>query len=92
MSTQRDLIARATEALSRVPVEDENHTVAAAAISRSGEIFVGLNVDHFSGGPCAELGFGRCGSWRCAGQGYHYHGGCREETRKGGGRGDRDPV
>ncbi|KAK0619609.1 cytidine deaminase-like protein, partial [Immersiella caudata] len=28
---------------------------AAAALSRSGEVFVGLNVYHFTSGPCAEL-------------------------------------
>ncbi|KAK4450225.1 cytidine and deoxycytidylate deaminase zinc-binding region domain-containing protein [Podospora aff. communis PSN243] len=55
MSSCDSLLARATEAISRVPVDDENHTVAAAALSRSGEVFVGLNVYHFTGGPCAEL-------------------------------------
>jgi len=55
LAPRNDLIGRATEALSRIPVHDENHTVAAAALSQTGEIFVGVNVFHFSGGPCAEL-------------------------------------
>jgi cytidine deaminase len=32
-----------------------SHTVAAAARSADGRIFVGMNVFHFTGGPCAEL-------------------------------------
>jgi cytidine deaminase len=34
---------------------DPNHTVAAAAMDTRGHIFTGVNVYHFSGGPCAEL-------------------------------------
>lgn len=34
---------------------DENHTVAAAAMDTSGRIHTGVNVHHFTGGPCAEL-------------------------------------
>jgi cytidine deaminase len=33
---------------------DQNHTVAAAAYDSAGNIFTGVNVYHFSGGPCAE--------------------------------------
>lgn len=55
ISTIGELIARCKSSLQRVPAHDENHTVAAAALSRSGETFVGLNVYHFTGGPCAEL-------------------------------------
>lgn len=31
------------------------HTVAAAAMDTRGRIFTGVNVHHFTGGPCAEL-------------------------------------
>ncbi len=31
------------------------HTVAAAAMDTQGRVFTGVNVHHFSGGPCAEL-------------------------------------
>ena len=34
---------------------DSNHTVAAAAIDVTGEIFTAVNNYHFTGGPCAEL-------------------------------------
>jgi cytidine deaminase len=33
----------------------KNHTTAAAARSDDGRIVTGLNVYHFTGGPCAEL-------------------------------------
>lgn len=36
-------------------VGDPNHTVAAAAMDTTGRIFTGVNVYHFTGGPCAEL-------------------------------------
>lgn len=32
-----------------------DHTVAAAAMDTTGRIFSGVNVYHFTGGPCAEL-------------------------------------
>ena len=35
--------------------DDEHHTTAAAARSRDGRIITGINVYHFTGGPCAEL-------------------------------------
>lgn len=34
---------------------DADHTVAAAAMDTTGRIFSGVNVHHFTGGPCAEL-------------------------------------
>lgn len=34
---------------------DPNHTVAAAAMDTVGRIYTGVNVFHFTGGPCAEL-------------------------------------
>src|ERR1019366_406077 len=33
----------------------EVHTVAAAAMDVNGDIHTGVNVHHFTGGPCAEL-------------------------------------
>ncbi|MFD3486476.1 cytidine deaminase family protein [Streptomyces sp. NPDC058665] len=33
----------------------DDHTVACAARDRDGRIVTGLNVYHFTGGPCAEL-------------------------------------
>lgn len=35
--------------------DDEHHTTAAAARTVTGEIVTGMNVYHFTGGPCAEL-------------------------------------
>jgi cytidine deaminase len=35
--------------------DDENHTVASAARGNDGQIVIGVNVRHFTGGPCAEL-------------------------------------
>ena len=34
---------------------DRNHTVAAAVMDTRGNIHSGVNVHHFTGGPCAEL-------------------------------------
>ncbi|MFR9729347.1 ASCH domain-containing protein [Saccharopolyspora sp. MS10] len=31
-----------------------NHQVSAAACDARGEVFIGMNVSHFTGGPCAE--------------------------------------
>lgn len=42
-----DLIARANDG--------ENHTVAAAVRTAGGAIVTGLNLYHFTGGPCAEV-------------------------------------
>jgi cytidine deaminase len=35
--------------------DGNQHTVAAAARAANGRIVVGMNVYHFTGGPCAEL-------------------------------------
>lgn len=35
--------------------DDPTHTVAAAAMDTAGRVHTGVNVFHFSGGPCAEL-------------------------------------
>lgn len=34
---------------------DPDHSVAAAGMDTTGRIFTGVNVYHFTGGPCAEL-------------------------------------
>lgn len=37
------------------PAEDGVHTMGAAVRAADGRTFVGVNVYHFTGGPCAEL-------------------------------------
>lgn len=37
------------------PDEDGVHTMGAAVRSADGRVFTGVNVFHFTGGPCAEL-------------------------------------
>jgi len=49
-------IARATEVIAEIAeTEREIHTVATAVRDASGSVFVGVNLYHFTGGPCAEL-------------------------------------
>lgn len=48
-------VIAAAEDLARTLGADANHTVAAAAMDTTGRIHTGVNVDHFTGGPCAEL-------------------------------------
>lgn len=48
------LIAAATE-LVEAHGTGALHTVAAAAYTASGRIVTGLNLSHFTGGPCSEL-------------------------------------
>ena len=50
----RELIDVAS-ALINARTYSANHTVAAAGRSVSGQIVTGVNVRHFTGGPCAEL-------------------------------------
>lgn len=45
----------AAERLAATLGSDPNHTVAAAAMDTAGTIHTGVNVYHFTGGPCAEL-------------------------------------
>ncbi|GAA2741304.1 cytidine deaminase [Kitasatospora cinereorecta] len=49
-----ELIEAATE-VAATRCHGDNHTVAAAARTRDGRIVTGVNVYHFTGGPCAEL-------------------------------------
>ena len=44
----------ALKLVASLPDTDE-HTVAAAAMDASGVIYTGVNVHHFTGGPCAEV-------------------------------------
>lgn len=48
-------LVEAAENLVRSLPDGDDHTVAAAAMNAAGEIFTGVNVVHFTGGPCAEL-------------------------------------
>ncbi|MBW5483431.1 cytidine deaminase [Streptomyces bambusae] len=48
------LVAAAAE-LARTRCRGDNHTMAAAARARDGRVVHGVNVYHFTGGPCAEL-------------------------------------
>lgn len=45
----------AASALARTLGGDAIHSVAAAAMDTTGRLFSGVNVHHFTGGPCAEL-------------------------------------
>jgi cytidine deaminase len=50
----QELIAIATELISRRG-DGVDHTVAAAARDATGTIHTGVNLHHFTGGPCAEV-------------------------------------
>ncbi|MFU8873750.1 cytidine deaminase family protein [Micromonospora sp. SL4-19] len=52
--TDRALVQAAT-AVAKLRCRGENHTVAAAARTTDGRVFTGVNVYHFTGGPCAEV-------------------------------------
>lgn len=54
-TAQDKLIATATEALNNVPLApNKAHSVGAACLTSDGKIIAGVNVTHFTGGPCAE--------------------------------------
>ncbi|WP_129669059.1 ASCH domain-containing protein [Phytoactinopolyspora endophytica] len=48
-------VIEAAEVRARLLGENSNHTVAAAAMDTAGRIHAGVNVYHFTGGPCAEF-------------------------------------
>ncbi|MEV4656145.1 cytidine deaminase [Micromonospora sp. NPDC049301] len=52
--TDRALVQAAT-AVAKLRCRSENHSVAAAARTADGRVFTGVNVYHFTGGPCAEI-------------------------------------
>lgn len=57
MATQPvdDELVQAATRLAATSCRGDNHTVAAAARAGDGRIITGVNVYHFTGGPCAEL-------------------------------------
>ena len=48
-------LVEAAENLVRSLPDGNDHTVSPAAMNAAGQIFTGVNVVHFTGGPCAEL-------------------------------------
>jgi cytidine deaminase len=57
-SAALDLISTATAVIDSLPKPTTPHptdqSVAAAALSSTGRVFTGVNIFHFTGGPCAE--------------------------------------
>lgn len=53
-SSEQRLVRAATDLIAQRQGHPE-HSVAAAALDSAGMIHTGLNVHHFTGGPCAEL-------------------------------------
>ena len=51
---EQELIREAEELISQYG-DGFNHTVAAATLDSSGKVYKGLNLYHFTGGPCAEI-------------------------------------
>lgn len=53
---EQRILDAATEIAARLPdTPYALHTVAAAVMDIEGNVFTGVNVDHFTGGPCAEV-------------------------------------
>ncbi|RAO60549.1 Cytidine deaminase [Micromonospora saelicesensis] len=52
--TDRALVQAAT-AVSKLRCRSQHHTVASAARTAGGRVFTGVNVQHATGGACAEL-------------------------------------
>ncbi|KAL5342111.1 cytidine deaminase-like protein [Aspergillus crustosus] len=48
------LVETATTTINSIPIS-EDYSVSSAARSSDGRVFTGVNVYHFTGGPCAEL-------------------------------------
>lgn len=48
------LVKAATDIINKYS-DDKNHTAAAAALTKSGQILTSLNFYHFTGGPDAEV-------------------------------------
>lgn len=57
--SEEELVVAATNAIDACtdagPDEDGVHTVGAAVLAADGRVFLGVNIFHFTGGPCAEL-------------------------------------
>ncbi|TDC81151.1 ASCH domain-containing protein [Micromonospora sp. KC606] len=54
-STAQAALVEAARSLLRTHGDGNIHTVAAAVLDEHGRAHVGLNLYHFTGGPCAEL-------------------------------------
>lgn len=52
--TEKSVINAAANIIASIPTS-EDYSVASAALAEDGRIFTGVNVYHFTGGPCAEL-------------------------------------
>ncbi|WP_202630378.1 hypothetical protein [Deinococcus alpinitundrae] len=52
-AADQQLIERARTLIASLP-DNENHTVAAVVRDSTGRLFEGVNLYHFTGGPCAE--------------------------------------
>ena len=50
----KDIVQRAVETVNKYG-DGENHTVGSAIFTADGTIYSGVNLYHFTGGPCAEL-------------------------------------
>ncbi len=48
-------LVQAATAVAKLRCRSDNHTVAAAVRTTDGRVFSGVNVYHFTGGPCAEV-------------------------------------
>ena len=55
LSTASAALIETARLLVRTEGEFDIHTVAAAVLDENGRVHVGLNLYHFTGGPCAEL-------------------------------------
>lgn len=53
MSSDDALVAAAEQALD--DLSSDRHSVGAAALDAEGRIHTGVNLFHFTGGPCAEM-------------------------------------
>ncbi|KXG50445.1 APOBEC/CMP deaminase, zinc-binding [Penicillium griseofulvum] len=51
---ETNLVEIARTTINAIPKSDI-YSVSSAALSENGQIFTGVNVFHFTGGPCAEL-------------------------------------
>ncbi|KAJ5098661.1 hypothetical protein N7532_005662 [Penicillium argentinense] len=49
-----NIVEVARRTINSIPPSD-TYSVASAALSDDGRVFKGVNVFHFTGGPCAEL-------------------------------------
>jgi len=54
-ATLENLVTAATQAIDKAQLQpNKNHRVAAACLTTDGRIIIGVNVAHYTGGPCAE--------------------------------------